>query len=92
MQLFTLYYGKNKKRMSPIMVDSHHKCVNYMKAREHTTNGFHEIRPAEKGAEVWRQKSATHGGNKCNVVPRINRHGTTGLPGYIDKNGFNAHT
>jgi hypothetical protein len=87
-QLFTLLYGKSKKRMHPIMVDEKHKCENYMKAREHTVEGWHNIVPAEVGAIPWRQKSATRNGNKAQSVARVG-HGT---PGYISKSGFNPHT
>ena len=86
-QLFTLLYGKSKKRMRPIMVDTYKKCVNYMKSRYHV-EGWHDIIQAEEGAETWRQKSATVGGNRCEMVGRVGR----GSSGYIDKNGFHPHT
>ena len=86
-------YGKSKKRMHPIMTDDYHKCENYMNARKHSTVGWHDIVPADPDATVWRQKSATIGGNKCTVVGRVLKNGkTTGLNGYIDKNGFQPHT
>ena len=69
------------------MTDSLHKCENYKKARENNVIGFHEIVIAEAGSKTWRQKSATVGGNKCDVV-RVGG----GLNGYISKNGFNPHT
>lgn len=81
MDLFTLLYGKSKKRMYPIMTDSQKKCENYMKARGRGL-GFHKIVPAEPGESTWRQKSATVGGNRDDG----------GRSGYIGKNGFNAHT
>lgn len=81
-QLFTLMYGKSKKRMKPIMTDIRHKCENYRDARVHSTIGWHDIVPAEQGATVWRQKSATVGGNRDDG----------GRSGYIGKNGFNPHT
>lgn len=91
--LFTLMYGKSKKRMKPIMVDVLHKCENYRNARSHTVYGWHDIVPAEAGAVVWRQKSATVGGNRCVTVKRVGKNGqTTGEAGYIDKHGFNPHT
>ncbi len=90
MKLFTLFYGRKKTKMRPIMTDSFKKCENYMKAREHTVTGFHEIRPAEKGASTWKQKTATIGGNKCDI-PLI-RKGKTRINGWIGKNGFNPHT
>lgn len=86
--LFTLMHGKSKKRMKPIMTDQKHKCENYMDARKHTTVGWHEIVPAEKDAVVWRQKSATVGGNRCETVARVGK----GCPGWIGKHGFNEHT
>jgi hypothetical protein len=87
-QLCQLLYGKSKKRMSVIMVDEKHKCENYQRARECSTNGWHKIELASPGSTVWRQKSATIGGNKPTTVKR---HGE-GLAGYIGKNGFNPHT
>ena len=86
-QLFTLLYGKSKKRMKPIMVDTRKKCENYRDARQNVS-GWHDIVPAEAGATVWRQKSATVGGNRCEMVQRVGR----GPSGYIGKNGFNPHT
>lgn len=91
--LYTLLYGRSKKRMRPIMTDVLHKCENYKSQREKTrgsdcSKGWHEIVPAETGAVTWRQKSATIGGNRCEMVQRVG-HGPSG---YIGKNGFNAHT
>ena len=73
--------------MRPIMTDERQKCENYKKKREATrgtaaAQGWHEIILAEPGAQVWRKKSATVGGNKDDG----------GRSGYIGKNGFNAHT
>jgi hypothetical protein len=85
--LFTLLYGKSKKRMKPIMVDTLKKCKNYWDARAHCP-GWHAIVPADSDADTWRQKSATIGGNRCQSVGRVG-HGPSG---YIGKNGFNQHT
>ena len=90
MKLYMLSYGKSKKRMKPIMVDSLKHCEGYEKARSNVT-GFHTITIAPDGAKVWRQKSSTIGGNK-DVVPKINRQGKTSMNGWIGKNGFNPHT
>ena len=90
MKLYTLLFGRSKKRMKPIMVDEKHKCENYEKARQNV-EGWHKIVEAEAGATIWRQKSATIGGNKCTNVARVGKAGC-GLSGYIGKNGFNAHT
>jgi hypothetical protein len=90
MQLHVLYYGKSKKKMKPIMIDSKKKCENYQKARSNV-EGFHKIEVAPEGSKVWRKKSTTIGGNK-DVVPKINRHGQTSVNGWIGKNGFNQHT
>lgn len=92
MELYTLFYGTSKKRMHPIMTDSLKKCQNYLDARKHSTKGFHDIKIADKNSDVWRQKSATIGGNKDGGVPTINRHGKTKQNGWIGKNGFNQHT
>lgn len=83
MKLHVLLYGKTKKRKKPIMVDSYDKCNNYMKARQHTVEGFHEIVEAPEGSKTWRQKSATIGGNKYQAGKNN---------GYISKDGFNPHT
>ena len=87
-KLYTLLYGKSKKRMHPIMTDVLHKCENYRDARSHSISGWHEIVLAESGSVVWKQKSATVGGNRCESVARVGH----GLNGYIDKHGFNVHT
>lgn len=87
MELFTLLFGKSKKKMRPIMIDEKHKVERYKKAREATKDskagqGWHEIIPAEKGAKPWSKGSATVGGYKDDG----------GRSGYIGKNGFNPHT
>ena len=86
--LYTLLYGRSKKRMKPIMVDVLHKCENYRDARLPSVKGWHSIVLAEAGAVPWRQKSATVGGNHCEMVQRVGH----GPAGYIDRNGFNPHT
>ncbi len=92
MDLYSLYYGKSKKKIKTLlMTDSYRKCENYMKARQSSVPGFHEIRPAENGANKMRKKSSTIGGHKC-AVPRINRHGVSVINGYISKDGFQQHT
>lgn len=70
------------------MVDVLHKCVNYRDARSHTVKGWHSIVPAAPDAVVWRQKSCTVGGNRCQMVGRVGH----GPAGWIGKNGFNPHT
>lgn len=93
MQLYQLLYGKSKSRMKVIMVDEKKKCENYMKAREPMCKGWHKIEIAPPNSDVWKQKSATIGGNGNNCGPiRINRHGKPQISGYIGKNGFNPHT
>jgi len=87
-KLFVLSFGRTKAgKKSPIMIDSLAKCENYKKAREASKgkagNGFHEIAEAPAGSKVWRQKSATVGGNKCQSHKNN---------GYISKDGFNPHT
>lgn len=90
MELYVLYYGKSKKKMKPIMVDSKKKCENYESARSNVI-GFHKVDLAPAGSKVWRQKSCTIGGNK-EVHPKINRQGKTSVNGWIGKNGFQSHT
>lgn len=91
--LYTLLFGRSKKRMKPIMVDVLHKCENYRDKREKTkgsdcSRGWHQIVPAEAGAIPWRQKSATVGGNRCEMVDRVGH----GRAGWIGKAGFQEHT
>ncbi len=71
-------WGKSKRKMNPIMIDSFKKCENYMSARG-IGRGHHKIVEAEPGSKVWRQKSLTirSGGVKI---------------GYINKNGFQPET
>ena len=92
-QLYTLLFGRSKKRMKPIMTDVLHKCENYKTQREKTrgsdcSHGWHSIIPAEAGAVLWRQKSATVGGNRCEMVNRVGH----GRAGWIGKAGFQEHT
>ena len=82
MKLYTLLFGRTKKKKKPIMIDSHEKCDRYMKARSNVS-GFHEIVEAPEGSKTWRQRTATIGGNTCQS------HKSNG---YISKNGFNPHT
>ena len=81
-QLYQLLFGRSKQRMKPIMIDTEKKCKNYRDARQNVT-GWHDIQLAPPGSTVWRQKSATIGGNKPDGQ---------GRNGYVGKNGFNAHT
>ncbi len=88
MKLYTLMYGRSKKRMKPIMTDSFEKCDAYKKKREATKGsdcgrGWHDIVEAAAGADQWKQKTATIGGNK-DIGGCKN--------GYISKRGFNPHT
>lgn len=88
MKLHTLYFGTSKKRMRPIMTDSYKKCENYMVARENVI-GFHKIEEEnDVNATVWRQKSATVGGNRCERTQIVGK----GPAGYISKRGFQQHT
>jgi len=88
MKLFNLMYGRAKDRMHCIMTDKLSKCENYRDARLPSVKGWHSIVPAEDGAEIWRKKSATVGGNRCEMVQRVGH----GPAGYINKRGFNPHT
>lgn len=69
--------------MQKIMVDSYHKCENYMNARQNVV-GFHKIEEAPADSVVWRIKTCTIGGNKNSIGQTSN--------GYVSKNGFNPHT
>lgn len=86
-QLYVLLYGKSKKNMKPIMVDTYKKCENYCLARQNVL-GFHRIEEAGEGASQWKRKTSTVGGNKAHSVDRVGR----GPSGYISKSGFNPHT
>lgn len=89
MKLFVLLHGRSKKKMKAIMVDEYHKCENYKDSREKSgVAGWHKIEAAGLEATVWRQKTCTVGGNKCESVGRVGK----GRAGYIGKNGFNEHT
>ena len=77
--------------MHPIMVDERRKCENYMTAREKSgVKGWHAIEPAAPGAVIWKQKTATVGGNDSytNQIRRVNRP----MAGWIGKGGFQPHT
>jgi hypothetical protein len=92
-QLFTLVYGKSKKKMKPIMVETRDQCEKYMKARMPNVEGWHDIIPAEKDVKTWRQKSSSIISTKCQRgAPVIGKNGQTRIAGYIGKNGFNPHT
>ena len=83
MQLYTLFAGKSKKRMWPIMTDELNKCENFrdQRIKSGCSEKWHEIKLAEKDASVWRKRSASVGGNKCD-----------GKSGYVSKRGFQYHT
>jgi hypothetical protein len=84
-ELYTLFFGKSKKKMKPIMVDSYKKCENYCLARSNVI-GFHKI---EKGGITrWKQKTCTIGGNRAESVSRVGKC----MPGFVSKSGFHPHT
>lgn len=87
MKLYALLYGKSKKKMRPIMIDSYEKCDNYKKARNNVA-GWHEIIEAPPESETWKQKTCTIGGNKSQSVGRVGH----GPAGYVSNRGFNQHT
>lgn len=89
MKLYKLNFGKSKKKMRPIMIDSLEKCKAYKDAREKSkVIGWHDIVPAENGEDIWRKKTTTIGGNSVTLVPRVGK----GRNGYISKHGFQEHT
>ncbi len=92
MQLHQLLFGKSKKKMSVIMIDSLHKCQKYQKARENNVRGCHKIELAPIDSKPWKQKTCSirGGGDKRNCGPRVVGKG---LSGYISKNhGFCENT
>lgn len=99
MELFTLSYGKSKKKMLPIMTDGITTINVYLVSRTGSKGkegrmgaGWFKVEPAAKDASIWRKKSATIGGNKPDIVPRIGKNGQTKINGYISKHGFQPHT
>lgn len=88
--LFQLLYGRSKKRMRVIMVDTQKKCENYRDARQNVA-GWHDIQPAPPGSTVWKQKTASikGSGSKTNSGPMVVGKG---LSGYINKHGFQPNT
>lgn len=91
MQLVQLLFGKTKRKLKPIMVDSQRKCEQYKTARERSgVVGWHKIEPAQPRAVVWRQKTATiRGDSKTNSGPkRIGGRES----GYIKNGMFNSNT
>ena len=97
--LFILSYGKSKKKMETIMVEEMPAINLYKQSRDaqgsfsgRMGSGWFKIEVAPKGADKWRKKSCTVGGNKCDIVPRIGKNGQTRRNGYIDKHGFHQHT
>jgi hypothetical protein len=76
MQLYTLMYGKSKKRMKPIMIDRRHKCVNYMVARLSSKGtkagqGWYDIIPAEKDAVMWKKDNSNQWTNYNAPGPQL---------------------
>jgi len=77
-QLFTLMFGKSKKRMKPIMIDVLHKVENYRDQRERckgskASHGWHAIVPAENDAVVWRKNNSCQWTNYDFSGPRVIR-------------------
>ena len=61
MKLYTLYRGKSKKKLRPVMTDSKRKCENYRHALKKSAgkNDSYDLQPAEDGATVWRKNTST---------------------------------
>lgn len=92
-KLYTLLFGKSKKRMKPIMIDTLHKVELYKNAREATKQsaagkGWHKVEIAPPDAIPWRIKTASRGENHAYSVGRVGH----GVGGYINSFGFNPHT
>lgn len=83
MKLYSLYYGRSKKkRLKCLMTDSLEKVERYKKQRESTKGSecsqfYHEIREATE--------EEIEGG-------RYKRKGANRKTGWIGKNGWNPHT
>lgn len=97
MKLFVLLFGKNKKNLKPITIDSEKKCNQYKEARENNVRGFHKIIPAEEDANTWVKKNCTikGSGDKRNSGPKVvGKNGKDkGISGYIQKGfGFASNT
>lgn len=98
MQLFELKIGKAKSNLKTQMIDKLSTVSVYLKSRgakgmsgKLKDGLWFEVSVAPTNAKKYSKKSTTVGGNKC-MVPRINKHGGTTIPGYISKDGFNQHT
>ena len=96
MKLYVLLFGKSKKKMKPIMIDTEAACKQYKAAREATIGskaaaGWHAIELAPEGSGIWKQKTASvrGSGNKTNSGPQLVGKG---LSGYITKRGFQSNT
>ena len=61
MKLFTLYRGRSKNKLRPVMTDSKKKCENYRKALKASAirGEFFDLKPAENGATIWRRDTST---------------------------------
>ena len=97
--MLNLYYGRSKKKMDLIMTDKESAINFYLQSRAckkqkvgRMGNGWFKVEPAEPGAEKFRKKSATIGGNSCNCPPTIGKDGKTKYHGWVGKNGFSQHT
>ena len=60
MQLYTLYRGRSKKRLKPVMTDDLKKVERYRNALQSSDPGsgktwHYDIQPAEEGSTVWRK-------------------------------------
>ena len=96
--LYQLLFGKSKKKMKVLMVDSKEKCEALKKAREATKGskaaaGWHAIELAPEGSKKKAHKSATvkGSGDKHNSGPiRVGKRG--GQSGYISKSGFQPNS
>jgi len=61
MHLFTLYRGRKKSKLKPVMTDSQRKCENYQKALKASDikSHFYDVQPADADASIWRKNTST---------------------------------
>ena len=81
MQLYTIFYGKSKKKMHPIKTDKIEAINFYLQSRGGASGksgrmeqGWFKVEDAPKDAVIW------------------SKHSSSTKDGWISKQGFNHHT
>ncbi len=100
MNLYQLLFGKSKKKMNVLMIDTKERCEALKKAREATKGskaaaGWHkiELAPADSKPKAHKSCSVKGSGNKHNTGPAvIGKNGNPRWSGYVSKRGFQVNT